>query len=91
MSQIGQCLFAPQRVNKEGTDEYIMALGLKRATAARDYLIAKGVAPIRVEISTRGEGRLLVEGPGAAANAENRRTQFRLLVADPYLDAPKKP
>jgi outer membrane protein OmpA-like peptidoglycan-associated protein len=74
-----------------GTGEYNMALGLKRATAAREYLISRGVAPIRVEISTRGEGQLLVEGPSDFANAANRRTQFRLLVADPYLDAPRRP
>jgi outer membrane protein OmpA-like peptidoglycan-associated protein len=74
-----------------GTGEYNMALGLKRATAAREYLISRGVAPIRVEISTRGEGQLLVEGPSDYANAANRRTQFRLLVADPYLEAPRRP
>jgi outer membrane protein OmpA-like peptidoglycan-associated protein len=72
-----------------GTAEYNMALGLKRATVARDYLVSKGVAPIRIEISTRGEGRLLVEGPSDFANAENRRGQFRLLVADPFLQPPK--
>jgi peptidoglycan-associated lipoprotein len=73
-----------------GTAEYNMALGLKRATIAKDYLVSQGVDPVRIEISTRGEGRLLVEGPGELANAENRRGQFRLLVADPYLAAPKQ-
>jgi peptidoglycan-associated lipoprotein len=72
-----------------GTTEYNMALGLKRATVAKEYLVAKGVDPIRVEISTRGEGRLLVEGPSDFANAENRRSQFRLLVADPFLAVPQ--
>jgi len=72
-----------------GTGEYNMALGLKRANAAKDYLVSRGVDPIRVEVSTKGEGKLLVEGPGDYANAENRRSQFRLLVADPFLAAPK--
>jgi outer membrane protein OmpA-like peptidoglycan-associated protein len=71
-----------------GTAEYNMALGLKRATAAKEYLVSMGVAENRVEISTKGEGRLLVEGPGELANAENRRGQFRLLIADPFLAAP---
>ena len=71
-----------------GTAEFNMALGLKRASAAKDYLVSMGVAENRVEISTKGEGRLLVEGPGELANAENRRGQFRLLIADPYLAAP---
>jgi hypothetical protein len=32
----------------------------------------------------------MVEGPGEAADAANRRGQFRLLIADPYLAPPKK-
>ena len=72
-----------------GTSEYNMALGLKRAQASKDYLVSMGVAPVRIEISTLGEGRLRVEGPSDFANSENRRGQFRLLIADPYLAAPK--
>jgi peptidoglycan-associated lipoprotein len=71
-----------------GSVEYNMALGLKRANVAKEYLVSMGVAENRVEISTKGEGRLLVEGPGELANAENRRGQFRLLISDPYLAAP---
>ena len=73
-----------------GTEAYNLALGTRRAEAAKAYLVAQGVAPIRIEIATRGEGQLLVEGPGEYADAENRRGQFRLQIADPYLVAPKK-
>lgn len=66
-----------------GTDAYNMALGLRRAHASKDYLVSQGVAENRIEIATRGENNLLVEGPGEVANAENRRGQFRLLIADP--------
>lgn len=72
-----------------GTETYNMALGLRRANAARDYLISKGVAANRVEIATRGENNLLVEGASDVANAANRRGQFRLLIANPYLVAPR--
>ncbi len=71
-----------------GTDAYNMALGFRRATAARAYLISQGVASNRIEITTRGENNLLVEGADAVANAANRRGQFRLLIADPYLVKP---
>ena len=52
--------------------------------------------PVRIEIATKGEGQLLVAGPeeaneNEAGNVANRRSQFRLLVADPYLVAPRKP
>jgi peptidoglycan-associated lipoprotein len=72
-----------------GTDAYNMALGFRRATAARAYLVSQGIAQDRIEISTRGENNLVVAGPGEVANAANRRGQFRLLIADPYLMAPK--
>jgi outer membrane protein OmpA-like peptidoglycan-associated protein len=75
--------------SEPGTATHNMALGLRRAEAAKAYLVSQGVAPIRIEIATRGEGRLLVEGPGETADAANRRGQFRLLIADPYLAAPK--
>ncbi len=68
-----------------GTDAYNMALGLRRATAAKAYLVSRGVHTDRVEIATRGENNLLVEGPSEVANTANRRGQFRLLIANPYL------
>ncbi len=71
-----------------GTDAYNMALGFRRATAAKAYLVSQGVNADRIEISTRGENNLLVAGPGEVANAANRRGQFRLLIADPYLVKP---
>lgn len=75
--------------SQPGTSEYNLALGLRRAEAAKAYLVSRGVDPIRIEIATRGEGQLVLEGPGEAADAANRRGQFRLLIADPFLAAPK--
>ena len=77
--------------SEPGTAKYNLALGLRRAQAAKDYLVAQGVDPVRIEIATKGEGQLLVEGDSDAANAANRRGQFRLLIADPYLVAPSTP
>lgn len=82
--------------SQPGDSGYNMALGLRRAEATKAYLVSRGVAPVRIEIATKGEGQLLVAGPEDAnefdsANVANRRSQFRLLVADPYLVAPRKP
>ena len=71
-----------------GTDAYNMALGFRRATSAKEYLVSQGVAADRIEISTRGENNFLVAGPSDVANTANRRGQFRLLIADPYLVKP---
>jgi outer membrane protein OmpA-like peptidoglycan-associated protein len=76
--------------SQPGTESYNFALGRQRADAAKAYLVSQGVDPVRIEVSTKGEGQLVVEGPGEPADAENRRGQFRLLIADPYLAAPKK-
>jgi outer membrane protein OmpA-like peptidoglycan-associated protein len=74
--------------SQPGTEAYNMALGFRRATAAKAYLVSQGVAENRIEISTRGEQNLVVDGPGEVANAANRRGQFRLLIANPYLVKP---
>ena len=79
--------------SQPGDSAYNMALGLRRAEVTKAYLVSRGVAPVRIEIATKGEGQLLVAGPldmdqDNSANVANRRSQFRLLVADPYLIAP---
>jgi peptidoglycan-associated lipoprotein len=76
--------------SQPGTTDYNLALGQRRAEAAKAWLVSQGIDPIRIEIASRGEGQLAVEGAGEAADAANRRGQFRLLIADPYLANPKK-
>ena len=76
--------------SQPGTNTHNMALGLKRAEAAKAYLVSHGIDPVRIEIASRGEGELAVQGRTEVANTANRRGQFRLLIADPYLAAPKK-
>jgi outer membrane protein OmpA-like peptidoglycan-associated protein len=71
--------------SQPGTEAYNLALGLRRAEAAKAHLVSLGIDPIRIEIATGGEGQLLVAGPGEVANAANRRGQFRLLIADAHL------
>ena len=78
--------------SQPGSNSHNMALGLQRAEAAKAYLVLHGIDPVRIEIATRGEGEQAVEGRTEVANAANRRGQFRLLSADPYLvnAAPKQ-
>ncbi|HEU4996944.1 MAG TPA: OmpA family protein [Gemmatimonadaceae bacterium] len=75
--------------SEPGTETHNMALGLKRAEAAKAYLVSQGVDALRIEVATRGEGQLAFEGSSEIANAPNRRGQFRLLIADPYLAKPR--
>lgn len=64
-----------------GTDAYNMALGTRRAQAAKDYIVAGGIAASRVIIESRGERQQLANSAGAEGEAPNRRAVFRLLIA----------
>ncbi|HEX9705740.1 MAG TPA: OmpA family protein [Gemmatimonadales bacterium] len=78
--------------SEPGTVAYNLALGTRRAEAAKRHLVAQGISPTRIEIGTRGKGQLLVEGPGEAAAAQNRRDEFKLLIAfhdQVYLASPQ--
>lgn len=55
-----------------GTEEYNLALGQRRANAARDYLAARGVNPSRVETISFGKDRPIALGDNEEAWAKNR-------------------
>ncbi len=59
--------------DERGTREYNLALGERRATAARNYLVAKGVAASRVSTISYGKERPEVLGSTDEAWARNRR------------------
>jgi len=60
--------------DERGTREYNLALGDRRATAVRDYLIANGLNSARVRTVSYGKERPAVEGSSEEAWAKNRRS-----------------
>jgi len=64
--------------DERGSLEYNMALGQKRASAARNYLVDAGVAKERIRIVSYGEAQPFQSGHDEAAWALNRRAQFVL-------------
>ncbi len=62
--------------DERGTNEYNLALGEKRAKAARDYLVNMGIDPGRITIVSLGEEKPLDPGHNEAAWAKNRRDDF---------------
>jgi peptidoglycan-associated lipoprotein len=64
--------------DERGTNEYNLALGDRRANAARDYLLSAGVSPDRISTISYGEERPAVPGEGEAVWARNRRAEFML-------------
>ncbi len=59
--------------DERGTREYNLALGERRANAAKDYLVALGVNPARVKTISYGKERPAALGHNETAWAQNRR------------------
>ena len=59
--------------DERGTREYNLALGERRASAARDYLLAQGINAARVRTVSYGKERPAVVGSNKTAWAKNRR------------------
>jgi peptidoglycan-associated lipoprotein len=59
--------------DERGTREYNMALGERRANAARDYLVSQGVPTSRLLVTSWGKEKPVAAGSNEAAWAQNRR------------------
>lgn len=64
--------------DERGSDEYNLALGNRRAAAAKRYLEGKGVDGARIEAVSYGEERALDQGSDENAWAQNRRAEFEV-------------
>jgi len=62
-----------------GTDEYNYALGLKRAKAVKDNLIASGIVANKMVIVSFGESNPVCSNPTDGCYARNRRVDLRLV------------
>jgi len=62
-----------------GSDEYNFALGLKRAKAAKDSLVAGGVNAERISMVSYGESNPVCVEKNKECWAKNRRDDFKLL------------
>ena len=58
--------------DERGTEEYNLALGQRRANAARDYLVARGVQSARITTISYGKDRPTALGDDEQAWAQNR-------------------
>jgi len=64
--------------DERGTIEYNLALGERRARAARNYLISSGVAAERISIVSFGAERPVCTEATEACWSKNRRAVFLL-------------
>ena len=60
--------------DERGTREYNMALGERRANAARDFLLSQGVPAARLLVTSWGKERPVATGSDESSWAQNRRS-----------------
>jgi peptidoglycan-associated lipoprotein len=62
--------------DKRGSDEYNLALGQRRAAAAKRYLSEHGIDAGRMDLISYGSEHPVAEGDTEEAYAQNRRDEF---------------
>ena len=75
--------------DERGPDEYNLALGNRRAAAAKRYLENKGIDGSRIDVVSYGEERPLNQGHDEAAYAQNRRDEFQVTAGGDNLVPPQ--
>ena len=74
--------------DERGSDEYNLALGNRRAQAAKQYLVSHGVDAGRIETQSWGEERPFVDGHDESAWSQNRRDEFEVVSGGDNLRRP---
>ncbi len=74
--------------DERGSDEYNLALGNRRATSAKQYLVSHGIDAGRVESVSYGEERPLDPAHNEEAWAKNRRDEFEIISGGDVLRRP---
>jgi outer membrane protein OmpA-like peptidoglycan-associated protein len=64
--------------DRTGTEEFNMALGMRRAVLVRDLLVAAGVDPALMELASHGEADLLVPTEDEVPEPRNRRVEVMI-------------
>jgi len=74
--------------DERGSDEYNLALGNRRAQAAKQYLVSHGIDASRIETQSWGEEKPLVDGHDETAWSQNRRDEFEIISGGDNLRRP---
>jgi peptidoglycan-associated lipoprotein len=64
--------------DERGSDEYNLALGQRRAVAAKRYLTQHGVPDAVIDVISYGEEHPALDGHDEAAWSKNRRDEFEI-------------
>jgi peptidoglycan-associated lipoprotein len=75
--------------DERGSDEYNQVLGQRRANAAKEYLVARGVEASRIDLTSYGEERPVDRAGTEEAFAKNRRDEFEIIAGGNALVRPR--
>jgi peptidoglycan-associated lipoprotein len=75
--------------DERGSDEYNLALGMRRANAAKRYLTDHGIDESRIDITTYGEERPVCADHEETCWVQNRRDEFVIVAGGESLVAPR--
>lgn len=75
--------------DERGSDEYNMALGMRRAETARKYLVDHGIDAARIDIVSYGEERPVCQEHDESCWSQNRRDEFVIVAGGDHLIAPR--
>lgn len=74
MTNTGYSAIIEGHADEQGTREYNLALGARRAGAVQEFLISQGVGPARLKTVTYGKERPLAVCSDETCYAQNRRS-----------------
>jgi peptidoglycan-associated lipoprotein len=74
--------------DERGSDEYNLALGQRRASSVKAYLVQHGIAEARVQTISYGEERPMAQGTDESAYGQNRRAEFDITSGPQTLRKP---
>jgi peptidoglycan-associated lipoprotein len=75
--------------DERGSSEYNLALGQRRAAAAKRYLVERGIAESRIETTSFGEERPICTESNEGCWSQNRRDEFEITAGGPMLTRPR--
>jgi len=90
LDQVVQVLedYSTMRISIEGHTDNVgkeaanLTLSQHRAEAVRDYLVAKGISPARLEAVGFGQTKPIASNKTPRGKGQNRRTELRILSQD---------
>lgn len=69
--------------DSDGSEEYNMALSIRRAESVRDYMVSEDVDAAIIDVSGEGESNPIVSNATKEGRAENRRVDIHVGITQP--------